>query len=137
LTSTRGTSKAYQDQKAVPRQQKKFYSSKPVFIPSSNSSTPLTFSTLPSFPRSLSLPLSAMLGNPLFLVKARLQAYSPLHAIGKASSRYNYSGTFDGLRSIVKADGPSGLIRGIDAAVLRTAMGSTVQLPAYNWLVTL
>lgn len=76
-----------------------------------------------------------MLGNPLFLVKARLQAYSPLHAIGKASSRYNYKGTYDGLRSIVRSDGWGGLVRGIDAAVLRTAMGSTVQLPAYNWSV--
>ena len=30
-------------------------------------------------------------------------------------------------------DGPRGLVRGIDAAVLRTAAGSSVQLPSYNW----
>lgn len=30
-------------------------------------------------------------------------------------------------------DGPRGLVRGMDAAVLRTSMGSSVQLPSYNW----
>ncbi|PWN49190.1 mitochondrial carrier [Violaceomyces palustris] len=78
--------------------------------------------------------VGAILGNPLFLIKARLQAYSPHHVIGKAS--HNYKGTWDGLRSIVKAEGLRGLTRGMDAAVLRTAMGSTVQLPAYNWFKT-
>lgn len=77
----------------------------------------------------------AILGNPLFLVKARMQAYSPYFQIGKTS--YKYKNTFDGLRSIVKSDGfVRGLSRGMDAAILRTAMGSTVQLPAYNWAKT-
>jgi len=75
--------------------------------------------------------MAAILGNPLFLIKARMQAYSPHFQIGKTS--YKYKNTFDGLRSIVKADGILGLARGMDAAILRTAMGSTVQLPAYNW----
>jgi solute carrier family 25 protein 34/35 len=77
----------------------------------------------------------AILGNPLFLVKARMQAYSPHFQIGKTS--YSYKNTFDGLRSIVKKDGfVRGLSRGMDAAILRTSMGSTVQLPAYNWAKT-
>ncbi|PWN99715.1 mitochondrial carrier [Tilletiopsis washingtonensis] len=75
--------------------------------------------------------VGAVLGNPLFLVKARLQAYSPQHQIGRSS--FNYAGTWDGLRSIVRSDGWGGLARGVDAAMLRTAMGSSVQLPAYNW----
>ncbi|SPO35786.1 related to OAC1 - similarity to mitochondrial uncoupling proteins (MCF) [Pseudozyma flocculosa] len=75
--------------------------------------------------------VGAILGNPLFLIKARMQAYSPFMVIGKAS--HNYKSTFDGLATIFRAEGPRGLARGIDAAVLRTAMGSTVQLPAYNW----
>jgi len=29
-----------------------------------------------------------------------------------------------------------GLVRGVDAAVLRTSMGSSVQLPSYNWTKT-
>lgn len=79
--------------------------------------------------------VGGMLGNPLFLVKARMQAYSPFFQIGKTS--YNYKNTWDGLKSIVKKDGfVRGLSRGMDAAVLRTAMGSTVQLPAYNWAKT-
>lgn len=73
---------------------------------------------------------AAMLGNSFFLVKARLQAYSPSHVIGKAS--HNYAGTWDGLRHIVREEGVRGLARGMDAAVLRTAMGSTVSVPCYN-----
>lgn len=69
-------------------------------------------------------PLLAILGNPLFLVKARQQAYSPHFQIGRAS--YNYKNAVDGLRSIVQNDGFRGLARGMDAAILRTSMGSTV-----------
>lgn len=75
--------------------------------------------------------VGAILGNPLFLVKARIQAYSPHFVIGKAS--HNYKSTIDGLVKIVQSEGVRGLVRGMDAAVLRTAMGSTVQLPAYTW----
>ncbi|CEH17405.1 oxaloacetate carrier [Ceraceosorus bombacis] len=75
--------------------------------------------------------VGAILGNPLFLVKARMQAYSPFIKIGKSS--YHYSSTLDGLRSIVRTDGLRGLARGMDAAILRTAMGSSVQLPSYNY----
>ncbi|KAJ1577483.1 hypothetical protein NDA11_002221 [Ustilago hordei] len=75
--------------------------------------------------------VGAILGNPLFLIKARMQAYSPHYLIGRAS--HNYTSTLDGISKIFKSEGLRGLIRGMDAAVLRTAMGSTVQLPAYNW----
>jgi solute carrier family 25 protein 34/35 len=78
--------------------------------------------------------VGAIFGNPLFLVKARQQAYSPFYKIGKA--QYNYKNVFDGLRTIVRHDGLRGLARGMDAAILRTAMGSTVQLPAYNYAKT-
>ncbi|KAK0527892.1 Mitochondrial oxaloacetate carrier protein [Tilletia horrida] len=76
--------------------------------------------------------VGAMFGNPFFLVKARLQAYSPHFVIGKAA--HNYTGMWDGLSSIVRSEGILGLARGMDASMLRTAMGSTVQLPAYNWM---
>ncbi|KAJ9473902.1 Mitochondrial oxaloacetate transport protein [Pseudozyma hubeiensis] len=46
---------------------------------------------------------------------------------------HNYKSTIDGLVKIVRSEGVRGLVRGMDAAVLRTAMGSTVQLPAYTW----
>jgi len=38
----------------------------------------------------------------------------------------------DALSTIFRAEGPRGLVRGIDAAILRTSMGSSVQLPSYN-----
>ncbi|CAO1629745.1 unnamed protein product [Sympodiomycopsis kandeliae] len=74
--------------------------------------------------------VGAVLGNPFFLVKARLQAYSP--QLNPDQARHHYTGTLNGLSSILKSEGLRGLTRGWDAAVLRTAMGSTVQLPAYN-----
>ncbi|GAA5967350.1 hypothetical protein JCM11641_000521 [Rhodosporidiobolus odoratus] len=73
--------------------------------------------------------VGAIFGNPLFLVKARMQAYSPFNPVG---AQHNYSTAFHGLKAIVQADGVKGLARGVDAAMLRTAMGSTVQLPAYG-----
>ncbi|GAA5855483.1 hypothetical protein JCM8547_007854 [Rhodosporidiobolus lusitaniae] len=73
--------------------------------------------------------IGAIFGNPLFLVKARMQAYSPFNPVG---AQHNYPTAIHGLRAIVKADGVKGLARGVDAAMLRTAMGSSVQLPAYN-----
>jgi solute carrier family 25 protein 34/35 len=58
------------------------------------------------------------------------QAYSPALPVG---AQHYYKSSFDALRTIVRAEGPRGLIRGIDAAILRTSMGSSVQLPSYNF----
>ncbi|KAJ7651647.1 mitochondrial carrier domain-containing protein [Mycena polygramma] len=73
--------------------------------------------------------VGASLGNPLFLIKARMQAYSPALPVG---AQHYYKNSFHALSTIVRAEGPRGLIRGIDAAILRTSMGSSVQLPSYN-----
>lgn len=73
--------------------------------------------------------IGAGLGSPLFLVKARIQAYSPALPVG---AQHYYKNSFDALRTIVKTDGVRGLWRGVNAAFLRTAMGSSVQLPSYN-----
>lgn len=78
---------------------------------------------------ALSGVLGAMAGNPLFLVKARMQAYSAFNPVG---AQHHYTSVPHALSSIVKAEGVKGLARGMDAAMLRTAMGSSVQLPAYN-----
>ncbi|KAF9225521.1 mitochondrial carrier [Gyrodon lividus] len=74
--------------------------------------------------------VGAALGNPLFLIKARMQAYSPTLPVG---TQHHYKSSFNALSTIFKAEGFRGLVRGIDAAILRTAMGSSVQLPTYNW----
>lgn len=46
-----------------------------------------------------------------------------------------YKGAFDAFRHIWKEGGVRGLYRGSDAAAMRTGtgMGSSVQLPVYNW----
>ncbi|KZT30777.1 mitochondrial carrier [Neolentinus lepideus HHB14362 ss-1] len=74
--------------------------------------------------------VGASLGNPLFLIKARMQAYSPALPVG---TQHHYKSSFDALSRIFRAEGFRGLVRGIDAAILRTSMGSSVQLPTYNW----
>ncbi|TFK77420.1 mitochondrial carrier [Pluteus cervinus] len=74
--------------------------------------------------------VGASLGNPLFLIKARMQAYSPALPVG---AQHHYKNGFHALSTIFKAEGVRGLVRGIDAAILRTSMGSSVQLPSYNF----
>ncbi|PLW56598.1 hypothetical protein PCANC_01499 [Puccinia coronata f. sp. avenae] len=94
-------------------------------------------------------------------VKARLQAHSavPDPSIGKITTnpnsatavltnsqiksslsphrtRYAYKSAMDGLDQIFKAEGLKGLMRGVDAAMMRTAMSSSIQLPAYNYAKT-
>ena len=61
----------------------------------------------------------AGLGSPLFLVKARIQAYSPAFPVG---AQHYYRNSLDALRTITKSDGVRGLWRGVNAAFLRTAM---------------
>ncbi|CAE6399524.1 unnamed protein product [Rhizoctonia solani] len=77
--------------------------------------------------------VGACLGNPLFLIKARMQAYSPALPVG---AQHYYRNSFAALSEIFKAEGLRGYIRGMDAAILRTCMGSSVQLPSYNWAKT-
>ncbi|KAF5313189.1 hypothetical protein D9619_002625 [Psilocybe cf. subviscida] len=77
--------------------------------------------------------VGASLGNPLFLIKARMQAYSPHLPVG---AQHHYKNAFHALSTIFKAEGTRGLVRGIDAAILRTSMGSSVQLPSYNFTKT-
>ncbi|KAG7452261.1 mitochondrial carrier [Guyanagaster necrorhizus] len=74
--------------------------------------------------------VGASLGNPLFLIKARMQAYSPALPVG---AQHYYKNSFDALSTIYRQEKLRGLVRGIDAAILRTSMGSSVQLPSYNF----
>ena len=59
-----------------------------------------------------------------------MQAYSPALPVG---TQHHYKSSFEALSTIFRADGFRGLIRGMNAAILRTSMGSSVQLPSYNW----
>ena len=61
------------------------------------------------------------------------QAYSPALPVG--IQRY-YQNSREALARIFKAEGSRGIFRGIDAATLRTSMGSSVQVPGYHWTKT-
>lgn len=67
----------------------------------------------------------ATLGNPLFLIKARMQAYSPALPVG---AQHNYKNSRDALSSVVRKEGVRGLGRGVGSAMLRTAMVSVPSL---------
>ena len=72
--------------------------------------------------------LGAAAGSPFFLVKTRLQSYSPFLPVG---TQHNYTGALDGMRKIYANEGIKGLYRGVGPAMVRTGFGSSVQLPTY------
>jgi solute carrier family 25 protein 34/35 len=72
--------------------------------------------------------MGAAFGSPFFLVKTRLQSFSPFLPVG---TQHMYRNSFDGLRQIHGNEGIKGLYRGVGAAMVRTGFGSSVQLPTY------
>lgn len=72
--------------------------------------------------------LGAMAGSPFFLIKTRLQSYSPTLPVG---TQHKYRNALDGVRQIYSAEGLRGLYRGMGASMVRTGAGSSVQLPTY------
>lgn len=72
--------------------------------------------------------LGAAMGSPFFLVKTRLQSYSPFLPVG---TQHGYKNAVDGLKQINHGEGVKGLFRGVGAAMVRTGFGSSVQLPTY------
>jgi solute carrier family 25, member 34/35 len=72
--------------------------------------------------------LGAAAGSPFFLVKTRLQSYSPTAPVG---TQHTYKNAVDGMRQIYSGEGVKGLYRGVGAAMVRTGFGSSVQLPTY------
>lgn len=72
--------------------------------------------------------LGAAAGSPFFLVKTRLQSFSPTAPVG---TQHDYRNALDGMRKIYGREGVSGLYRGVGAAMVRTGFGSSVQLPTY------
>lgn len=72
--------------------------------------------------------IGAAAGSPFFLVKTRLQSYSPVLPVG---TQHKYRNAWDGLRQIYVTEGVRGLYRGVGPAMVRTGFGSSVQLPTY------
>lgn len=74
--------------------------------------------------------IGVVLGNPLYLVKNRLQAQSVLF---KVKEGYTYTGAIDGLQQVFRAEGVRGWYRGLSAAVPRVVVGSATQLSSYDY----
>ncbi|KAL9096965.1 MAG: hypothetical protein Q9165_000929 [Trypethelium subeluteriae] len=72
--------------------------------------------------------MGAALGSPFFLVKTRLQAYSPFLPVG---TQHKYRNARHALSDIYTNEGVKGLYRGVAPAMVRTGFGSSVQLPTY------
>ena len=72
--------------------------------------------------------IGAAFGSPFFLVKTRLQSFSPVLPVGY---QHGYKNALDGLSQIRRNEGIKGLYRGVGAAMVRTGFGSSVQLPTY------
>lgn len=72
--------------------------------------------------------LGAAAGSPFFLVKTRLQSFSPFLPVG---TQHKYKNSVDGLKKVYGHEGIKGLYRGVGAAMVRTGFGSSVQLPTY------
>ncbi|KAJ5620129.1 hypothetical protein N7510_004113 [Penicillium lagena] len=72
--------------------------------------------------------IGAAAGSPFFLVKTRLQSYSPFLPVG---TQHKYKNSYDGLSKIYRSEGVKGVYRGVGAAMIRTSFGSAVQLPTY------
>ena len=72
----------------------------------------------------------AFMGSPLFLIKTRLQSRSKGNT--KYGFQHGYTGIVDAFTKITKAEGIKGLYHGVDASMLRTAVGSAVQLSVYD-----
>ncbi|KAF2138901.1 uncharacterized protein K452DRAFT_276759 [Aplosporella prunicola CBS 121167] len=72
--------------------------------------------------------MGAAAGSPFFLVKTRLQSFSPFLPVG---TQHHYKSAWDGMRQIYGHEGIKGLYRGVGPAMVRTGFGSSVQLPTY------
>ncbi|KAJ3325983.1 Mitochondrial oxaloacetate carrier protein [Boothiomyces sp. JEL0866] len=77
--------------------------------------------------------VGAFIASPFFLVKTRMQSYTHGAAISVGYQHdYVAKGTWYSLKTILKTEGVRGLWRGVDASMLRTGVGSSVQLPSYE-----
>ncbi|KAI7886373.1 mitochondrial carrier domain-containing protein [Mucor mucedo] len=73
--------------------------------------------------------VGAVLGSPLYLIKTRRQAYSPV--FNNVGHQHEMNSAFSTLVGIYKKEGIRGIYRGADAAMARAGVGSAVQMPVY------
>ncbi|KAG2229560.1 hypothetical protein INT48_004826 [Thamnidium elegans] len=73
--------------------------------------------------------VGAVLGSPLYLIKTRRQAFSPV--FNNIGHQHEMKSALSALSQIYKNEGIRGLYRGADAAMARAGVGSAVQMPTY------
>ncbi|KAI3662053.1 hypothetical protein MP638_005501 [Amoeboaphelidium occidentale] len=73
--------------------------------------------------------LGAAFGSPFFLVKTRLQSASAKFAVG---TQHHYKGMSDAFMAIYREGGYRALLAGAQASMLRTGVGSGIQLSTYH-----
>lgn len=73
--------------------------------------------------------LGSVVANPVYLVKTRLQSASSSLHVGV---QHHYAGLTSGLSTIFSQGGVRGLFQGVPSAMMRTAVGSGVQLASYD-----
>lgn len=84
---------------------------------------------------ALSGVLGAFVASPFFLVKTRMQSYSKGSAVAVGHQHsYVSKGVLFSLQTIWRDGGLRGLWRGSSASMLRTGVGSSVQLPSYEFI---
>ncbi|KAI8915938.1 mitochondrial carrier domain-containing protein [Gorgonomyces haynaldii] len=80
--------------------------------------------------------LGSAIASPLFLVKTRMQSYAgKTVSVGHQHADVT-KGAWFVLKSIYRREGVRGLWRGADASMLRTGVGSAVQLSSYDFFKT-
>ncbi|GMM38404.1 Oac1 protein [Saccharomycopsis crataegensis] len=86
------------------------------------------------FTGSMTGALGAAVSSPLYLVKTRMQSYASHSSKTAVGQQTHYTNFVQGLQQIYKTEGGiNGLFRGCDTAMIRTAAGSAIQLPLYNY----
>lgn len=76
--------------------------------------------------------LGAFLASPLFLIKTRIQALTTSKLVVGHQHTYLNEGILKSVSHIYRTEGLRGLWRGADASMLRTGIGSAVQLSSYD-----
>ena len=75
----------------------------------------------------------AFFGSPMFLIKTRLQSLNRSHQKDKVGEQHQYSGMRSAVKHIYQSQGVKGLWSGAVSCMLRTAIGSTAQIPVYSY----
>jgi solute carrier family 25 protein 34/35 len=75
----------------------------------------------------------AAVASPLFLVKTRMQSFSMAYPVGTQHA-YVRKGLVHSFVTISKNEGLASIFKGVEVGIMRTAVGSAIQLSTYTTL---